>query len=252
MEFTRVYQYSASAINLHNIKLIFKQLAMQISYCDLCGQAKVSYPLLCSHCFNDLAIFSSKHTQGDLLNWPAINHALPHYQFDHLICLAPYLWPFSHWLSQFKYQGRFELTPLFATLLNNYWRQIQDQYQLSIPKLILSVPTHISRWQERGFNQAHLIAKEFSIYSGLPYESSVLYRDQATQKQVGKGGAQRRKNLRHAFKLSNTNIDLPSHIMLIDDVVTTGSTANAICRLLKQHGVQKITLMAVCLSLPST
>jgi ComF family protein len=233
---------------------------LALTTCDLCGGPCQHYLLLCQHCFNDLPIFNMMVVNGDLLNWPAINRGLADCQFDHLISLAPHLWPFDHWLAQFKYHGRFELGNFFAHLLGDHWYKImkscQNEHSIDLPEAIMAVPIHITKWQKRGFNQAHLIAKPLSALINIPYLSAALLRVKASEQQVGKTGALRRKNLSNAFELAVTtkmlwqNDKIPEHVLLIDDVVTTGTTANEICQLLKQQGVKKVTLMTLSLSLP--
>ena len=71
--------------------------------------------------------------------------------------------------------------------------------------------------------------------------------------QAGQTGVTRRRNLRDAFALSPALTSaLPEQVLLLDDVVTTGSTCNEICRILKQHGVKEVTVLSLCLSLPET
>ncbi len=229
---------------------ILEYLKINLSNCDLCGQACQTYPLLCEHCYNDLSLFKLDAVQGDLLNWPAIDKALPKNAFDQLVCLAPYLWPFTLWLTQLKYQGRFEIAELFAQLLNDCWKSQSTAHKGKKAQTILAVPLHIKKWQSRGFNQAHLIASAFSKLINIPYQPEVIIRTVHTDSQVGQSGGARRKNLRNAFSLHSDTLLLPEHVILIDDVVTTGSTANEICRLLNKHGVKRISLLSVCLSLP--
>ncbi len=231
----------------------FKQI---LSRCELCQQSCQNIKLLCDHCEQDLPYFSDTFTdtftQGNLLNWPAINQLLKPYQFDQLICLSSYQWPFSQWISQCKYHGRFELAHLFSQLLSKHWQQLSLQHQLSQPDVIMAVPIHINRWKTRGFNQAHLMAKSFADDVNIPYHTRALKRNKATVSQVGKSGVQRRKNIKNAISLSAefTKLKpLPEHVLLIDDVVTTGATANEVCRLLKKQGVKKVTLMTLCISL---
>jgi len=251
---------------LHDISIVFSQqlknAKLALTSCDLCGGSCEHYLLLCQHCFDDLPLFKMAVVNGDLLNWPAINRGIRDHQFDHLISLAPHLWPFDHWLAQFKYHGRFELGDFFAHLLFDHWQKInlplQNEHAIDCPTAILSVPIHITKWQKRGFNQAHLIAKSLSEKMDMPYLFDALIRVKASEQQVGKTGTLRRKNLQLAFELSaKTKMvwqqnKTPQHILLIDDVVTTGTTANEICRLLKQQGVKKVSLMTVSLSLPNT
>jgi ComF family protein len=187
--------------------------------------------------------------QCNLLSWPAIYRALPDIHFDYLISLTPYISPVDHWLKQFKYQGRFELSSLFSALLAN---TLTAQWSTTekAADLVLSVPLHTSKWQVRGYNQAHLIAEKLSKSIHLPYFPSALRRIKKNTSQVGKTGVQRRKNLRNAFALVSQLPAHVKHILLVDDVVTTGSTASEISELLKDAGIEKVTLVTVCLSLP--
>lgn len=236
--------------NNNIIQRFINNIQLRLSTCDLCGANCQQHALLCKYCFKDLSLFNSTLIMGDLLNWPAINKALPNVSFDHLMCLAPYTWPFTQWMSQLKYQGRFEIANLFAHMLSDYWLKNRLQLKNNPPQLILSVPLHIKKWQSRGFNQAHLIAKIFSKSIDIPYSDKALERILHTKDQVGKSGSVRRKNLKNAFSFNAQYGELPEHVCLIDDVVTTGSTANEICQLLKTNGVTKVTLLSVCLSLP--
>ncbi len=233
-----------------SIQYYYQKLLLLLGQCDLCGNSTDKHPLLCSACVEDLPLFKQDIVQSDLLNWPAINRALPNISFDQLFCLSPYLSPFSHWLAEFKYHGRFELADLFADLLIEQWQASSLCQTRSQIDLVLSVPLHISKWQERGYNQAHLIAKRFAKKLHLPYHSSALKRVKKNSSQVGKSGAQRRKNLANTFKLNQVLAKDLNHVILIDDVVTTGSTASEISKLLKKSGIKKVTLVTVCLTLP--
>ncbi len=229
------------------VQAYYQRLRLTFSQCDLCGNAPQQHPLICSACLADLPLFKQIIIQGDLLNWPAVNRSLPNIHFDHLFCLSPYLAPFNHWLSQLKYQGRFEVASLFAALLAKKWQQTQ---LTSSVDLILSVPLHISKWQLRGYNQAHLIAKPFSQQLQLPYQGSALTRVKKNTSQVGQTGKQRRNNLANAFTLRQPLTNEVKHVVLVDDVLTTGSTASEISKLLKCTGVEKVTVVTVCLTLP--
>ena len=244
------------------IQALYNKLLLSVGQCDLCGNNLTSDSLLrknlplqtliCSHCFADLPLFKQTIINGDLLNWPAVNKALPGIHFDHLFCLSPYLPPFTQWLPQFKYQGRFELASLFVNLMTQQWQALNLAEKLSPVDLVLSVPLHISKWQVRGFNQAHLIAKPFARYLQLPYAEAALARIKSNISQVGQTGNQRRKNLAKAFALTNKLPSHTKHVVLVDDVLTTGSTASEISKLLKQAGVTKVTVVTVCLTLPKS
>jgi ComF family protein len=247
---------SEMALSLkQTLPLLIKKIRLLISCCTLCGNACQQHQLLCQYCQADLPYFKEHLIGFDLLSWPAIKQALPKTTFDHLFSLAPYQWPFSTWINQLKYQGKTELAGLLAYLLAQRWQQYLST--IAEPKvveqvLVLSVPLHISKWQERGFNQAHLIAKRFAKQLNYNYQPELLIREKVTQSQVGKSGVERRKNLANAFHINSAYTGgIAEHVILIDDVVTTGTTANEICKLLKKRGVQTITLLSICLALPS-
>jgi ComF family protein len=238
------------------IRAFYYQFLLLIGQCDLCcnslgkyNKKKQPHTLICSSCLEDLPLFHQEITQGDLLNWPAIHKSLPNTHFDHLFCLAPYIPPFTQWLPQLKYQGRFELATLFSNLLVHQW--LAQNLIKEIPvDLILSVPLHFSKWQVRGYNQAHLIAKPLAQRLDLPYDEAALVRTKKNNSQVGQTGSQRRSNLVKAFALIKTLPTNTKHIILVDDVLTTGSTVSEISMLLKQAGVTKVTVLTVCLTLP--
>jgi len=228
----------------------YRKLRLMLGQCDLCGNGTEKHSLLCTACFNALPLFNQNIIQSDLLNWPAVNKALPKAKFDQLFCLSPYLPPFTHWLPGFKYHGRFELATIFANLLAEQWLASAHQQKKYEDYLMLSVPLHSSKWQVRGYNQAHLVAKYFAKKIRLDYQALALQRVKKNSSQVGKTGEQRRKSLANAFAVDKHLIKNYKHIMLIDDVLTTGSTVNEICKLLKSQGVETVTVVTVCLTLP--
>lgn len=255
MEFGNNFNHENFLSLKQKLALAINKVRLLVSCCTLCGNTCQQHQLLCQYCQQDLPYFKRELLGYDLLLWPAIKQLLPKAQFDHLLSLGPYHWPFSLWISQLKYQGRTELSGLLAYLLNQHWQQYLVEKNAKTPPentVLLSVPLHISKWQSRGFNQAHLLAKRFAKQFNYNYQPELLIREKVTESQVGKSGVERRKNLAHAFAINTAYSHiLTEHVVLIDDVVTTGTTANAICKLLKKRGVQTITLLSICLALPS-
>jgi ComF family protein len=240
----------------------FKSFKTQLSCCDLCGGECQSQAIICDFCLADLPLFDLKKLHGDLLTWPEVNRLLPKRMFNQLITVSPYQWPIDLWVRQLKYHGRFELVDLLGSLLFKQWKSMLEHKNAAAedfipPAVLLSVPIHIKKWQDRGFNQAHLLAENFARKAKMAYFPNALKRINNNISQAGQTGVTRRKNLRLAFEISSDYLvnnkkrrHLPEHVLLLDDVVTTGSTCNEICRLLKAHGVQKITVISLCLSLP--
>lgn len=238
---------------------LWQKNIIKLACCDLCfstisdtitEQEIPNQRLLCTHCLNELPLFRLEQLQGDLLHWPAITKGLPQRGFNRLLTVAPYTAPFDHWLKQLKYQGRFELAPLFATLLYKQWQHAHHIHPFDSVDLVISVPVHKSKWQIRGYNQAHLIAQRFANKLQVPYQSNLIKRVKQGDSQVGKTGAQRRRALRGNFAINEATLKHIKHVVLVDDVVTTGSTANEISKLLISLGVHTVTLVTVCISLP--
>jgi len=245
---------------LKQFKAFYTDTLISISCCDLCGEnisksylLDYSLPqaLLCQCCINDLPYFNQNLISGNLLSWPAIHRALPDIHFDQLFALSPYIYPFNKWLGQIKYLGRFELAHLFSALLCAQWQAMAMHKILPPIGLVLSVPLHVKKWQVRGYNQAHLIAKSFAGQLSLLYDANLVIRVKNNDSQMGKTGSQRRKNLANTFALKTPMSGEIKHVLLVDDVVTTGTTASEISKLLKQAGVETVTLVTVCLTLPT-
>jgi predicted amidophosphoribosyltransferase len=185
---------------LSKISSVCRKALLVLTNCDLCGLSCQKYLQLCHYCHQDLPLFQYQTVQGDLLNWPAIHQHLPAISFDHLICLAPHQQPFNHWISQLKYNGRFEIAKLLGHLLADNFSTLLNKQLIEKPDMVIAVPLHLNRWQKRGFNQAHLIAKYFikecQPMAPLNYCPEILSRPKKTEQQVGQSGAQRRKNLK--------------------------------------------------------
>jgi len=250
MEFTKLS--NTYLFSRFNQAVISKLKAWQLSLgqCDLCSGNDISQPLLCPHCLADLPRFNYQQCGENLLNWPAIDQAFKKRNFDKLLCLSPYLWPIDQWLKQLKYQNRFELAVLLADLLIPLWQQkiiplLQENYAL------ISIPIHPKKWQQRGYNQAHMIVKSLVKKVKINYQSKFLIRTHFCSGQVGQSGIERRKNLKGAFAISSHVTKLPEQIILFDDVLTTGTTVNEVSKLLKRHGVKTVIVLTLALSLPN-
>ncbi|MEY6431077.1 ComF family protein [Thioalkalicoccus limnaeus] len=130
-----------------------------------------------------------------------------------------------------KFRGRLHLVRLVGTLLA---RALAEQ-RATRPALLVPVPLHASRLRERGYNQAHEIARTVATELGLAVDARCCERIRATSPQMGLTGTARRRNLRGAFGLRA--VPDADHIAVIDDVVTTGTTAAELARTLLRTGV---------------
>jgi ComF family protein len=134
-----------------------------------------------------------------------------------------------------KYQQQLAPLKVLVAALVSRVNQLVEQQLIILPQVLLPVPLHPQRLKQRGFNQAWLIAKEISVQLNIPLDANVLKRVADTQPQAGMTGKQRRKNCHKAFELVN---HMPyQRVALVDDVLTTGTTANEIAKLLNKQGV---------------
>lgn len=119
-------------------------------------------------------------------------------------------------------------------LLNELIAYYQD---IPLPQAIVPIPLHSNRLRERGFNQSQLIAKHLTRKLDIPLLEHALLRIKDTPHQIGLKAVERRKNLKRAFTVKQ---ELPKHIALVDDVVTTGSTIQEASKQCLKHGVERI------------
>lgn len=116
--------------------------------------------------------------------------------------------------------------------------------ELSPEALLVPVPLHRLRLWQRGFNQAGLIAAELAKRAGNPTDMMLLQRVKRTPKLKGMSPAERRRAVSGAFALREGQKVKGRSIILVDDVYTTGSTAEACARLLKRKGASRVELLA--------
>jgi ComF family protein len=111
-------------------------------------------------------------------------------------------------------------------------------------RLLVPVPLHRSRLWWRGFNQAALVARELSRGLGIPSDAIVLSRTRRTPPLKGMTPLQRRKTVAGAFRVRDKSAVAGRTIILVDDVFTTGSTAEACARALKRAGAARVELVS--------
>lgn len=145
-----------------------------------------------------------------------------------------------------KYRGRRRMAePLGDLLAAELRAAILQGARVDV---IIPVPLHMERQRQRGFNQAELLARRCSSRLGIPVAAHLLVRQRATSPQVGLSLAERHTNIAGAFALSprHTHTRLAGrHLVLIDDVSTTGSTLDAAAEALRAAGPASILGIAV-------
>lgn len=159
--------------------------------------------------------------------------------FDGALCALHYSTPVDYLIKRMKFGHQLSHAKLLGSLLS------QHASQQSIGKVdaILPVPLHKSRLRQRGFNQSLELAREVSRDHEIPLLTGVTRIVNTTAQTLVKGD-DRENNVRDAFCVKEGTI-LPNHVVILDDVITTGSTSNELARLLKSSGVAEVSVWAV-------
>jgi len=148
----------------------------------------------------------------------------------------------AHAIKTFKFQYMRRMAPALAHLAEMTWdRDFGDENVDGI----LPVPLHPSRLSERGFNQSADIGRHIALHGGVPFLHGVLVRTRPTQEQAGLTLAQRRENVRGAFKVFKASKINGKTLLLIDDVMTTGATVNECARILIKAGAKRVLVLTV-------
>lgn len=130
----------------------------------------------------------------------------------------------QHLLHGLKYDGKKEIGTYLGTQLGYDMKQLNWQKGIDA---IIPVPLHPKKEAKRGFNQAQIIAAGMSAVLDIPLLDKVLIRSRFTETQTQKTREERMENMKDAFSVRDADVIRDKHILLIDDVLTTGATLEA-------------------------
>lgn len=218
---------------------------------DLCLECEQDLPTLgthCQQCALPLETAGNNFLCGQCLQQPPV--------FDRLVALFPYQFPVVRLINDLKFHDRLVNAKVLGNLLaerlrNHYlpspyppplcpWVQTVDLE--SKPSMIIPVPLHRSRLKERGYNQALELARPISQQLNIPINYKLCQRLRDTQHQTAMSAEERHKNLRGAFFALTP---VPKHVAIVDDVVTTTATVNALASCLRTAGAETIDVWCV-------
>jgi ComF family protein len=145
---------------------------------------------------------------------------------------------------RFKFEDKHEPVPLFVRLMREAGRELLSEAHVLVP-----VPLHRLRLLQRRFNQSALLAKGLARATGIPAAVTAMQRTRRTAAQVGLTQEARQDNVAQAFGVSRSGRKtvLGKSVVLIDDVMTTGATANACAAALLDAGAARVDVLAIAL-----
>ena len=209
------------------------------NYCYLCGQSIPSSSRICAACLTHLPYLSDQPIEVS-----SLGISIPSGQtitdetdlFNRIYCEFSYAYPIDKIITRLKFNHEL----IAARILGEQLASGLRYNHIERPDILLPVPLHNRRLRQRGFNQAHEIAKEVGIRLSIPVSSQHVIRATATHAQSDLQFDQRQSNIHGAFKLIKPF--QASHVAIIDDVMTTGATSLELCRTLKAGGVERISI----------
>lgn len=209
--------------------------------CHICGKSLFRHErLICRKCMHHLPV---ARFAGDTEN-PAARVFWGRVPLE--IVVTAYLYNKGNAIQQLvhklKYRGMKEIGIFLGEALG---REMGTAGTKSDISCIMPVPLHPRKQRKRGFNQSEVIARGISNITGVPVNTSVLYRKTHTSTQTRKSKYARWQNVESIFGLHNPEKIMNMHILLVDDVITTGATIEACAQsLLRVEGV-RVSVAAV-------
>lgn len=215
--------------------------------CVLCKAEGTARRDLCAPCERDLTpnLYACSVCAQPLVDGsarPAVCGAclLARPKFDASFIPYRYAYPVDRLIQRLKYSGDLSVGRVLGELFSE---RLYSERRSRLPEVIVPVPLATGRYRTRGFNQAIELAETIAKSSGLEFQPDIVERTRETQEQAGLPRKQRRRNVRDAFKVIRR--PQQSHIAILDDVVTTGSTVNELAKVLRRAGVETIEVWAI-------
>ncbi len=145
---------------------------------------------------------------------------------------------------------RLKREPFVGARLRRLLGEAAGRPPLSSATLVVPVPLHLERERERGFNQATLLARAVASRSGLPADGLSLVRAlRAERHRAGMDARSRRETVEGAFRVARPRLVEGERVLLIDDVFTTGATASACARALREAGAREVFVLTAARAL---
>lgn len=192
---------------------------------DLCAACLAALPRQGPACLRCALPMPQPGTCGTCLQCPP--------PLDEVHAAFDYAFPLDRLLPRLKFHRDFAAGRVLA--------QCMEERCASLPRpdAVLPVPLHRARLRQRGYDQALELAKPLARALQLPLLGDALQRRKATTPQSRLDATTRQRNLGDAFVVA-TQAALPAHVVLLDDVMTTGATLHAAARALRDGGVQRV------------
>jgi ComF family protein len=212
--------------------------------CETCRNALLRHEeIICTFCLHQIpqtGFHKEEHNTLSQIFWGRV-------PIEHVAAWSFFLkgGKVQHLIHQMKYNGKKEIGHFLGKI---YGRDLILSPFYHDVEVIIPVPLHKKRKRRRGYNQSECIAAGLSESMGIPIDNKSLFRATASETQTKKSRFKRWENVKEIFVLNDSEYLENKHILLVDDVITTGATIEACAiELLKIHGV-KISMVGLACS----
>ena len=211
------------------------------SICMACGESLYKgEDILCTHCRYHLPKTNFHQDKDNPVIrhfWGKVNvHSAASYYFFNKGEKVQSL------MHHFKYKGRKEIGLFLGEV---YGTELNEAPLFNAIDVIIPVPLHRNKKLKRGYNQSELFAEGLAKSMNKQFDHKTLYRAKASETQTKKSRFQRWENVNEIFKLNDVEKLQGKHILLVDDVITTGSTLEACAEVLLQIPDIKISVVTI-------
>ena len=211
------------------------------NHCVLCGDKSLNSSLICSPCWLDLITDQcacNRCGRGIFRAGLCLQCLRGRGAVDNTITLLSYHFPASQLLLSLKYKNQLLLADEFGRRLAEKILELD----VALPDYIIPVPLHPARLFSRGYNQALEISRAISALLAVPVNYKIAKRIRNTLPQFNLSPGDRGRNIKGAFKINSPTIT--GKVAIVDDIVTTGHTANELAMQLKTAGATEVSLWA--------
>jgi len=207
-------------------------------YCIICNsQLAENERIICNNCWS--------HAPHVLQSFDAFNEIKTKLKDEIYFSTVISAWEFSPIIQTAIHLLKYQSYKVLANRIGFVMAEKLNNQSLLMDKTILiPVPLHKTRTRERGYNQSTLICQIIAAETGLNYSDKIIKRIRYTQSQTKLNAIERAKNVENAFKVIFPEQVRSKLVILVDDVITTGSTMNACAKELIKNGASDVFLLS--------